>query len=360
MYQNTVGRFVASLLVGLCIAGPLCAQSENTDLLELLTKSQFAEASAMIESIADNETPQLTYWHAVCLAVDGRETEAIAKCQSVVKRWPESEHANDARTFAEFLDRKGNDADRIASLYFDTIGGFRDEQGVWEFSCRSENNDQNEDHTIRFAVDFQKEACELLITNQGDTHLQFQANQQGSRWYRQGDDQVLAFSESFFPVLSFSIEQSPDDSFLFNMSGSISSKSEAAESTLQDLLNSEWFSTREGCRQLFVDRARAHATFPVGIEEKDGLTTCRFAKPDFQNGGFDYTFNEFGDRYIQTRTSSTGFLFRLKPTGTVPLVEQFQWPEVEVVEQELDIAFVAQFFQAVIRNFENGDKQSEF
>ena len=335
------------VLIG-CITGATNAQSSHEEILTLLQDNRFSKALDQIESLPKNDSPKLCYWRAVCLAADGQTDLAITRCQELITRWSDAEPTKDASQLIEILENLDANADDVADLYFDAMEQFRQNDGVLQFDCSLPDESLFE---FRFAIDFQNKLCELQLTIDGTTSLQFQGSEQGSRWYQSGSNQILELKESFFPVLNFLIEELPDDSFKINISGAFSSRATAAESTWNDLLQRPWFSTRQGCRQFFVDRSCDHATFPTKVTETDGVMVGNFVQPDFKNGGFRDTSCEFDGTGVFSKHPGINMRLQVKPATTATMLEDFQWPDVEMVQQPLDAPFVKQFVQSLMEFF---------
>lgn len=330
-----------------CITSAVNAQSSHQEILSLLQDDQFSQALEEIESLPKNDSAKLSYWRAVCLASDGQTAKAIEGCRELVTRWPKAESAKDATQMIEILENLNANSEELTELYFETLERFRKNDGAVQIEC-SFPIPEKLPYEFRFAIDFKKKRCELKLTNNGSTYMQFQADEKGSRWYYSGgDNQILVFKESFFPVMKFEIEEEADESFKINISGSISSDAKASGSAWSDLLQRKWFSTREGCQKLFVDHLREKAVFPTNVTQKEDVAIGSYAQPDFENGGFLHTKSEFSVDGVLSGNLDSSLRIQVKSGDAETMLEDFEWPEVEVVEQDLDILFVKLFVESL-------------
>jgi len=330
------------------------AQTEHAELLRLLQDDGFSEALEHDE-IANPETPQLSYWRAVCLAATNQMDAAIAACQELSDRWPDGSHHKQAQRLAEILNQFEGNADSMAKVFHERLGDFRANSEVLLFEFQDQSV---QTPAIRFGIDFKNQRCQLCVKHEGKVMAQIETDSKGSRWYLSSNDEIIRFEEQFFPVIDVSVERLSDESFTLDISGSLSTESKEAKATWKQLLESEWFSTKAGCRAFFIETSRRKGIFPVSMVTKKGTTVCRFMKPDFVNGGFSESQYELSKGSMIDKAGDDELRFQTKKAGG-ELLSDFDWPQVEVVKKEADFLFIQQCYASILALSKKEDEATE-
>ena len=336
------------------------AQTDKSKLKKLLQDSEFKTVLTQLDSI-ELDDAELVYWKAISQAATGETEQGLATLKSVSDRWPDSTFAADSNTLRDAMANKQDSAKVFVSQLQKAIESFRDAEYVVRVNADSSSQSINQ--VFYLGLDLERENCQLLIQQNDKTKFQFELTPDGIRLYSSKEKTIVSIDQKAFFVLLPTIGQNEDGSFSISLKGSMTSDPKDALSKIQEFLSSDWLSTEEGIRKLFVERTEHHGNFFSSTED-DGIAKVRWFRPKFTEAGFsvaEWGFSNGRLQYLDLDGLKIQFLEQIAAVDDQQTrLPAMTWPDVETIEEKMSVSRIARFVSEVGASFselETGDKK---
>ena len=350
MFQAALQLLVISL--SWLLLAPLGhAQIDKPAVLQLMKDGEFGSAIKFFET-NEPDDPESTYWLGLASATTGETEKAVLILKSVSLKWPESPVATDATILIEAIESSSqNETDFVSQLRV-ALSSIKKDEHVVQLTCEGVGNDWK----VTAGVDLDRNNCQFMIQKNQKTTFQFALSTKGSRFYSGETNKIELIDQPFYLNFKPSIRREEAGSFILGLNGGLTTNpEEALESTLKELLESQWMSQDAGIKQYFVDRSREKGTLISTVIQKGGGTRFEFITAKLSGPGFFKTSWEFKNRRLDRIDSENYRIAFAKPKKVTDesqsRLPSMTWPDAEMVPKELDLSFPVQFVKNAAESF---------
>lgn len=323
----------------------------------LLEDGKFADALPLVEKLVGCEqTPQVLYWRAWCLAATGRTEDAITAIATLQQLAPGDPWAASAVEIGASLHSLEANFAAMADLLLAAAERIRreDNEGVeGTISYRTKDG-----HTISVYVGvmFGQGAFEAVVHEDGQIVLAYKAAQGQTHAYAGGEPTIQAFRQSAtYPVFSCAVDVQ-DDNLSYHWNVNMSKSAEAISQIRERIKISPTLLTREGLEKVLRRTLQVRGILPAALV-RDASGTCltllhpQARKPELERSVFRFA-PDAALTHVQVGRFACENL-RYGPSDAIDLSPP-RWPELAVVDREaMDAASTFRMVAAAISLFDS-------